>query len=225
MNNRTKWDTKRKIEAILIISAILILVPSLLVTFWVPAFDSVESPPIIFTDCTSGQRVIVYHSLVTDDNITIGEVGLTWDLYFSDENENYRFYTLEIHHHVSGAIGEGLIKSGYAFLNLTTSNQSIYQCSEEHGEGATEVNLIANNSWGGDIQMYFTVLPGYEGFRPQNASNVVTLNAIIRTHLNANISFSLTFDSEWMADTDGGLFFNGTEKLLITINRDIFYVL
>jgi len=217
-------NSKRKIQAILLIAAIIIVVPALLVRFGTPSFDGVESQSIVFTDCTSGQRVIVYHSFVSDDNITIGEVGLTWDLYLSDENENYRFYTLEIHHHVSGAIGEGLIKSGHAFLNLFTINQSIYECSEEHGEGATEVNLSTNSSWGGDIQMYFTVLPGFEGFRPQNASNVVTLNAIIRTHLDANISFSLTFNSEWTADTNGGLFFSGTEKLLITINRDIFYV-
>jgi len=224
MTEQTTSNSKKKIQAILIIAAILILIPGLLVRFGIPSFDKIESPLIVFTDCTSGQRVIVYHSLVSNDNITIGEVGLTWDLYLSDENENYRFYTLEIHHHVSGAVGEGLITSGHAFLNLTTVNQSIYECSEEHGEGATEVNLITNSSWGGDIQMHFTVLPGYEGFRPQNASNVVTLNAIIRTHLDANVSFSLTFDSHWTADTNGGLFFSGTEKLLITINRDIFYV-
>ena len=135
---------KRRIQAIITIVVILLLIPILLVRFCVPSFDSVESPPIYFADCTEGQHVVVYHSLVSDENVTIGEVGITWELSVFDENEDYRFYELEIFLVVSGAIGEGLIQSGTLLLELSTINQSIYQYSEMHGEGAVETNLITN---------------------------------------------------------------------------------
>ena len=213
---------KKLFQIILIMAVILLLIPSLLVTVWVPSFDSVESPPIYFTDCTSGQHVVVYHSLISDENVTIGEVGITWDLSVFDENEDYRFYELELFLVVSGAIGEGFIQSGNSLLELSTINQSVYQCSEIHGEGAVETNLISNSSWGGDSQLHFNVLPGHEGFRPQSASNGITLTVVVRTYLEANINVVLTFTSDWVVDSDGGLFFQGTEKLFIISSNDIF---
>ncbi|MFX1367236.1 MAG: hypothetical protein ACFFAY_01370 [Promethearchaeota archaeon] len=222
MSGVVNWSRRRKIQASLILAVVILLVPSFLIFYRVPSFVNIESLPVYFTDCTSEQHVVVYNSLISDENITIGEVGITWELSVFDENEDYRFYELDLFLFVSGAIGEGLIQSGSSLLELSTMNQSIYQCSEVHGEGAVETNLASNSSWGGDTQLFFRVLPGYEGFRPQSASNGITLTVVIKTHLEASIKVKITFTSSWVVETDGGLFFQGIEKLFIISRNDIF---
>lgn len=222
MNGVVKWSRRRKIQAGLVLAVIILVVPSLLVVYRVPSFVHIESPPIYWTDITSDQHVVVYHRIIADENITVGEIGLTWSLWFlSDDDDAYDYCELQIHHCVSGAHGDGLIRAGESFLELNSVNQSIEDCSEEHGSGAVETSLISYVSWGGNITLYFRVLPGSGEFRPQSATNCVTLNVIIRTHANASIDFSLTFNSEWFLDYHGWWHFLWTETLFISAGRDI----
>jgi hypothetical protein len=216
------WSRRRKMQAGLILAVVILLVPSFLTVYRVPSYVHIERPPVYWTDVTSDQHVVEYHRVIEDENITVGEMGLTWDIWFvSEEDEDYDYYELRIHHFVSGAPGDGLIKSGESFLELNSVNQSIDSCSEEHGTGAVESNLISNVSWGGNILLSFDVLPGSGEFRPQSASNVVTLNVIVRTRPNARLDFSLIFSSEWFLDYHGWWHFLWTETLFISLSRDI----
>ena len=216
------WSKRRKMLVGPILVVVILLVSSFLVVYRVPSFVHIESPPVYWTDVTSDQHVVEYHKVVADENITVGEMGLTWDIWFvSEEDEDYDYYELRIHHFVSGAPGDGLIKGGESLLELNSVNQSIDSCSEEHGTGAVETNLISNVSWGGSILLSFDVLPGSGEFRPQSASNVVTLNVVIRTHPNASLDLSLIFNSEWFLDRHGWRYFLWTETLYISLNRDV----
>jgi hypothetical protein len=211
---------RNKIQTILVIAVVLLLIPALFTEYRIPVFDYNESNPVYWVDVSSGQHVVVYHKLISNENITVGEVGLTWELFLSGEDENYDYYELEIIQSVSGALGDGLITSGESFLELAETNQSIYECSEEHGAGAVESNLISNSSWGGSIFLHFNVLPGFGEFRPQNASNLITMNAIIRTRPNANVNFSLSFTSNWALEHKGWWHIIWTEKLFISASKD-----
>ena len=152
MSGVVNWSKRRKMLVGPILVVVILLVSSFLVVYRVPSFVHIESPPVYWTDVTSDQHVVEYHKVVADENITVGEMGLTWDIWFvSEEDEDYDYYELRIHHSVSGAPGDGLIKGGESLLELNSVNQSIDSCSEEHGTGAVETNLISNVSWGGSI--------------------------------------------------------------------------
>ena len=198
----------------------LVLLISTVFLLNIPSIERIQNAPVSWEDVTTGQHVVLYHRVISDDNITVGEMGFTWDVSFSSDSfEEYDFYELDFHESVSGAHGDGRILGGNSVLNLTTENQMLRDWSENHGAGAAWVTTSTNKSWGGDIQWRFEVAPDSGEFRPQKSTNQLDFELSVRTTPGADVNLTVVLVSEWLVHFQGARKIIWTETLNIFVNR------
>ncbi len=215
-------SSRVKIAAICVALVLLISTVFLLNT---PSVERIQSAPVSWEDVTSGKHAVLCHILVSDDNITVGEMSFTWEVRFSNESlEKYDYYEFYFHESVSGAHGEGRILGGNSVLNLTTTDQMLRTWNEYHGAGAVELSVSSNASWGGDFQWRFAVAPGSGIFQPQLATNKLDFELSMRTTPGADVSLTLVLVSEWLVYSQGLRKIIWTETLSIAVNRTAYFL-
>ncbi|UCH03920.1 MAG: hypothetical protein JSW05_10055 [Candidatus Thorarchaeota archaeon] len=200
--------------------ALVVLSISVVIMLNVPSIEHVQSDPVSWDDVTLGQYVILYHRVISDDNITVGTMSFTWEVRFpNDSLDGYDYYELYFHEMVSGTEEGTRILGGNSVLNFTTRDQMLATWSEYHGAGAVLMTTSFNNSWGGDFQWRFEVAPDSGEFKPQLYSNKLDFELIVRTIPGADVNLTVVLVSEWLVHYQGVRKIIWTETLNIFVNR------
>lgn len=191
----------------------------------VPSIEHVQSAPVSWEDVTSGEHVVLYHRVISNDNITVGELGFTWEVrLLSDSLDEHDYYEFNFHESVSGAYADGRILGGDSVLSFATADQMLRDWTECYGAGAVELTTSANNSWGGDFQWRFAVAPDSEGFQPQKATNKLDFDLTVRTTPGADVNLTVVLVSEWLVHLQGTGRIIWTETLSILVNRTAYFL-
>jgi hypothetical protein len=203
----------------------LVLLISTVFLLNMPSIERFQSAPFGWKDVTTEKHAVLYHIVISDDNITVGEMSFTWEVRFSNESlEEYDYYEFYFHESVSGAHGEGRILGGTSVLNLTTTDQMLRTWNEYHGAGAVELTVSSNTSWGGDFQWRFAVAPDSGIFQPQLATNKLDFELSMRTTPGADVNLTLVLVSEWLVHSQGPRKIIWTETLSIAVNRTAYFL-
>ena len=192
--------TSRRMKVASVIIIMVIVTGISLVFFIRPVIDIINEPEYVI-DVPSDQHVILYSVDINGDNITVGEIGLTWDIHFSGNNSEYDYYELALLELVRGSAADegevGWILGGRTLIDLRSASLMTSEWSETHGEGAVQVSTSTNSSWNGSIEWRFSILQGSGAFHPQQASNLIHFYLTIRALRGADVNFTVYAFTDW----------------------------
>jgi hypothetical protein len=207
-----------------VVSAIvimMIIVTGVSIVYFIRPVIDITNEPVNVLDTPSDQHVVVYSVDINGNNITVGEIGLTWDLLFSGNTSEYDYYEFTLHELVRGSAadegGVGWIEGGRTLLDLRTTSLMTRDWSESHGEGAVQVTTSTNTSWNGNIEWRFSILSGSGAFNPRQASNLIDFSLTIRALRGADVYLTLYAFTDWSiyGYSFDRVLIHGTETIVI----------
>ena len=190
---------KMKVLSVLLIVTIVIAGISL-VYFFRPQL-TITNEPVIAVTPFDNQHVVIYSVDVNGENVTVGEIGFTWEITLVSNTSEYDYYEFSLFENVRGSaadIGEvGWIEGGQTLIDFRSDNLMVEDSSEAHGEGAVQVTTSTDASWNGSIVWKFVVLLGSSSFHPREASNGIHFTISIRAIHGADVNFTIYGYSDW----------------------------
>jgi len=190
---------KMKIRSVLLIVTIVIAGISLI--YFLRPQLTITNEPVIAVFPFDDQHVVIYSVDVSGENVTVGEIGLTWKINLVSNTSEYDYYEFFLFENVRGSaadIGEvGWIEGGQTLIDLRSDNLMVEDSSEEHGNGAVQVTTTIDALWNGSIEWRFGVLLGSDTFHPREASNGIHFTISIRAIHGADVNFTLYGFSYW----------------------------
>jgi hypothetical protein len=179
----------------------MIIVTGISLVYFIRPVIDITNEPVYVLDTPTDQHVIIYSVDINGNNITVGEIGLTWDLLFLSSTSEYDYYGFTLHELVRGSAadegGVGWIEGGRTLLDLRTTSLMTRDWSESHGEGAVQVTTTTDARWNGSIEWRFSILSGSGAFKPRQASNVIDFSLTIRALRGADVNLTLHAFTDW----------------------------
>jgi hypothetical protein len=193
--------TSRRMKVIGAAVIIMILLTGISLVYFIRPIMTITNEPVYAADMTSDQHVVIYSVDVNGNNITVGEISITWQIIFVDNTSEYDWYELSLVEHVRGSaadLGEvGWIEGGHTLVDLRSDNLSVEDWSETHGEGAVQLTTSAQSDWNGSIEWEFVVLFVSPAFNPREASNRIEFTVSIKAVHGSDVNLTIYAFSDW----------------------------
>ncbi len=191
----------RRIKVIGFVVIMMVIVTAISLVYIFRPLIEITNEPIIASDMPSDQHVVIYSVDVNGNNITVGEIGVNWQISLVSNSTEYDQYELSIVEHVRGSaadIGQvGWIEGGHTNIDLRSGNLRIIDWSETHGEGAVQVVSSVQSDWNGSIEWKFEVLLGTASFHPREASNGLEFTILIEAIHGTDVNLTIHAFSYW----------------------------
>jgi len=206
---------------------VLIVITGVSLVYFFRPLITITNEPVYGLDATSGQYVVIYSVDVNGENITVGEIGFTWELTFISNTSEYDYYEFSLFENVRGSAADkgevGWIEGGQTLVDLRSDNLMVWDSSETHGEGAVQVTTSTDALWNGSIEWRFGVLLGSSTFHPREASNGIDFTISIRAIHGADVNLTIYGFSDWSiyGYSFDRILIRGTEIIVIDIPSQI----
>lgn len=193
--------TPHRMKVVGVIIIMMVVVTGICLVYFIRPVIGITNEPVNVLDTPSDQHVVIYVVDINGNNITVGEIGLTWSLLLLDNTSEYDTYEFALYESVRGSAadegGVGWIEGGRTFIELRSENLMLIDWSDSYGEGAVEVTASTNSSWDGSIEWRFQIMPGAGTFNPRAATNVIDFSLSILAIHATDVNFTIHAFTDW----------------------------
>ena len=219
--------TSRKMKILSVLLIVTIVIAGISLVYFFRPHLTITNEPVSVVSPLPDQHVVIYSVDVNGENVTVGEIGLNWDIDLVSNTSEYDYYEFSLRENVRGSaadIGEvGWIEGGQTLIDLRSDNLMVVDSSEAHGEEAVQVTTSTDASWNGSIEWRFGVLLGSGTFHPREASNGIHFTISIRAIHGADVNFTIYAFSDWSiyGYSFDRILIHGTEIIVIDVPSQI----
>jgi len=193
--------TSRKMKVLSVLLIVTIVIAGISLVYFFRPQLTITNEPVIAVSPYTDQHVLIYSVDVSGENVTVGEIGFTWQIVLVSNTSEYDYYEFSLQENVRGSaadIGEvGWIEGGQTLIDLRSDNLMVADASEVHGNGAVQATTATDANWNGSIEWRFTVLLGSGTFHPREATNSIHFTISIRAIHGADVNFTIYGFSDW----------------------------
>ena len=201
----------------------IVIITSFSLVYFFRPLIALTNEPVYASGTEFDEHWVVYSVDVNGENVTVGEIGFTWELNFAGNTSEYDYYELTLHERVRGSAADldeaGWIEGGQTLIDLRSDNLMVREWSETHSNGVDQVTTSTDTEWNGSIYWKFGVLFDFGSFNYKATTNEINFTISIRAIHCADVNLTIYGFSDWSiyGYSFDRILIRGTETIVINM--------